>query len=132
MKMGSRSRTGLGTVGSLALIIPAHLWRSMTSLRLVYEWLCNTKEESKIPVRGCAPECSIWGAGCTLIAPQARKFLGFLCTIKGKTDVISLFSATGGPNWSIFPYKSSVINCKSVSFASRVVIRLIHTHMSEK
>ena len=64
MKMGSRSRTGLGTVGSLALIIPAHLWRSMTSLRLVYEWLCNTKEESQIPVRGCAPECSIWEAGC--------------------------------------------------------------------
>ena len=68
----------------------------------------------------------------TLIAPQARKNLGFLCIIKGKTDVISHFSAAGGPNWSIFPYKSSVINCKSVSFASRVVIRLVHLHISEK
>ena len=138
MKMGSRSRTGLGTVGSLALIIPAHLWRSMTSLRLVYEWLCNTKEESQIPVRGCAPECSIWEAGCgfSIIlytdSAAGEKKLGFLCIIKGKTNVISLFSAAGGPNWSIFPYKSSVINCKSVSFASRVVIRLVHLHISEK
>ena len=41
----------------------------------------------------------------TLIAPQARKFLGFLCIIKGKTDVISLFSAAGGPKLEHFPIK---------------------------
>ena len=110
----------------------------MTSLHLVYEWLCNTKEESQIRLEDALQKVAFGKQDVdlvsfyTLIAPQARKFLGFLCIIKGKTDVISHFSAAGGPNWSIFPYKSSVINCKSVSFASRVVIRLVHLHISEK